>query len=97
MICNRDSREIYVFQVGQLRLLDHPNDHPASLDIALDALEAKVAMTKPTARVAATPMPKPLHVSATTDSTEKMTVSQLPPNQAEPAPAKPTGAGKAAD
>jgi subtilisin family serine protease len=59
---------------------------------ALDALEAKVAMTKPTAPVAATPLPKPLHVSAATDTTaEKMTVSQLPPNQAEPAPASPTG------
>jgi Subtilase family len=58
---------------------------------ALDALEAKVAMTKGTAPVASTPMPKPLHVSATTDATEKMTVSQLPPNPAELAPANPTG------
>jgi len=54
---------------------------------ALDALEAKVAMGKATSPVAATsPMPKPLHVSATT---EQMTVSQLQPAQAqsEPAPA----------
>ena len=56
---------------------------------ALDALEAKVAMGKATTPVAATtPMPKPLHVSATT---EKMTVSELPPApaQAEQAPASP--------
>jgi hypothetical protein len=56
---------------------------------ALDALEAKVAMGKATAPVAAsTPMPKPLHVSATT---EQMTVSGLQPSQAqaEPAPANP--------
>jgi hypothetical protein len=56
---------------------------------ALDALEAKVAMGKSTAPVAATtPMPKPLHVSATT---EQMTVSGLAPSQAqaEPAPANP--------
>jgi len=58
---------------------------------ALDALEAKVAMTKGPAPVAATSSPKPLHVSATSDSatTEKMTVSQLQPNQA--APANPSG------
>ena len=49
---------------------------------ALDALEAKVAMSKRTAPVAATPMPKPVHVSTTSDgvttdgaTTEKMTVS----------------------
>ncbi len=49
---------------------------------ALDTLEAKVAMSKGTAPVTATatPMPKPVHVSATA---EKMTVSQLPPNQAQ--------------
>jgi Subtilase family len=58
---------------------------------ALGTLEAKVAMSKGTAPVAATPLPKPFHVSATTDSaaTEKMTVSQLQPNQADPAPASP--------
>jgi Subtilase family len=51
---------------------------------ALDALEAKVAMGKVTQPVAATPMPKPLHVSATSD---KMTVSQLQQSQAQSEPA----------
>jgi hypothetical protein len=55
---------------------------------ALGTLEAKVAMSKGTPPVAATPSPKPLHVSATTDSApETMTVSQLQPNQASPDPA----------
>ncbi len=65
---------------------------------ALDTLEAKVAMTKGTAPVAATPMPKPLHVSATTDTatTERMTVSQLPPTPAEQTAANPSGQPPAA-
>ena len=56
---------------------------------ALDALEAKVAMSKATpGRAATTPMPKPLHVSEITEST---TLSQFQPAQvqAEPVPAKP--------
>ena len=66
---------------------------------ALDTLEAKVAMSKgtPPVTATATPMPKPLHVSATT---EKMTVSELPPNQAQPdsapAPSSPTAQPPAA-
>jgi subtilase family protein len=63
---------------------------------ALDALEAKVAMGKATTPVAATtPMPKPLHVSATT---EQMTVSGIAPaqEQAEPVPASPEPVAKSA-
>jgi Subtilase family len=68
---------------------------------ALDTLEAKVAMGKGTAPVAATPLPKPVHVSAATDqaTTEKMTMSQLQPTlapQSPPAPAQPSSAPPAA-
>ena len=60
---------------------------------ALDTLEAKVAMRKVTQPVAATATPKPLHVSATA---ETITVSQVPPNQTDPAPASPAAQAPAA-
>ena len=50
---------------------------------ALDALEAKVAMNNAAPPPAQTPLPKPIQVSATS---EKMTVSQVPPIPPQPSP-----------